>query len=84
VRVADAPVRVADAPVRVAETRTVAVGTPRMEAASSPRAASTSASANVGFLELLGSSPADRWGVVLIAAGAVAVLYALLTSLRFG
>jgi hypothetical protein len=37
----------------------------------------------VGFLELLGATPQDRWGVALIGAGAVAVLYALLTQLRF-
>ena len=37
----------------------------------------------VGFLELLGATSQDRWGVVLIGGGAVAVLYALLTQLRF-
>jgi hypothetical protein len=37
----------------------------------------------VGFLELLGATPQDRWGVVLIGGGAIAVLYALLTQLRF-
>jgi hypothetical protein len=38
----------------------------------------------VSFWELLGSSRQDRFGFVLIAAGAVAVLYAILTQLRFG
>jgi hypothetical protein len=47
-----------------------------------PRAAATSPQ-GVGFLELLGATPQDRWGVVLIGGGAVAVLYALLTQLRF-
>jgi hypothetical protein len=45
------------------------------------RAAATSPQ-GVGFLELLGATPQDRWGVVLIGGGAVAVLYALLTQLR--
>jgi hypothetical protein len=35
----------------------------------------------VGFLELLGSTPDDRWGFVLIVAGGIAVLYAVLTQL---
>ncbi len=35
------------------------------------------------FLELLGSTPADRFGLVLIGLGMIAVLYALLTQLRF-
>jgi hypothetical protein len=51
---------------------------------SAPRAGASRASTDVGFLDLLGSSPADRWGAVLIAAGAVAVLFAVLTSLRIG
>jgi uncharacterized coiled-coil protein SlyX len=46
--------------------------------------AATGAPTNVGFLDLLGCRPADRWGAVLIAAGAVAVLFAVLTSVRFG
>jgi hypothetical protein len=37
-----------------------------------------------GLLELLGSTPQDRFGVALIGLGAVAVLYALLTQVRFG
>jgi len=36
----------------------------------------------VGFMELLGPTPGDRWGLVLIGFGAVAVLYAVLTSLH--
>jgi hypothetical protein len=48
------------------------------------RPAAPAASAQgVGFMEMLGATPQDRWGVVLIGAGAVAVLYALLTQLRF-
>jgi hypothetical protein len=38
---------------------------------------------NVGFMDLLGPTPGDRAGVILIALGGVAVLYALLTQLRF-
>ena len=53
-----------------------------------PRAATTPsgqpARANVGFLDLLGATREDRFGVVLIGLGGVAVLYALLTQLRFG
>ena len=36
---------------------------------------------SVGFLELLGATPQDRWGFVLILAGAVAVVYAVLSQL---
>jgi hypothetical protein len=50
---------------------------------SEPSVARAAVSPGVGFMELLGTSPQDRWGVVLIGAGAVAVLYALLTQLRF-
>lgn len=37
-----------------------------------------------GFWDLLGATPGDRASVLLIGAGAVAVLYALLTQLRLG
>ena len=36
-----------------------------------------------GFLELLGATTQDRVGVLLIGAGGVAVLYVILTQLRF-
>jgi hypothetical protein len=38
----------------------------------------------VSFWQLFGASRQDRFGLVLIGAGAVAVLYAILTQLRFG
>jgi hypothetical protein len=38
---------------------------------------------SVTFWDLLGPSPQDRFGLLLIGAGAVAVLYAILTQLRF-
>jgi len=41
-------------------------------------------SPSVTFWDLLGPSPQDRLGLVLIGAGAIAVLYAILTQLRFG
>jgi archaellum component FlaC len=69
---------------RPTDRSTGIVGAPPAAVASAPRAGATGASTDVGFLDLLGSSPADRWGAVLIAAGAVAVLFAVLTSLRFG
>jgi hypothetical protein len=37
-----------------------------------------------GVLDLLGATPGDRIGVVLIGAGAIAVLYAVLTQLHLG
>jgi hypothetical protein len=40
--------------------------------------------AGVGLLELMGTTPQDRFGVVLIFLGIVAVLYAVLTQLRLG
>jgi len=36
---------------------------------------------SASFMELLGSTPQDRFGVVLIGLGAIAVLYAILTQL---
>jgi hypothetical protein len=44
----------------------------------------TFASASASLLELLGATPQDRFGVVLIFLGIVAVLYAVLTQLRLG
>jgi hypothetical protein len=44
--------------------------------------AAGSGGSGVGFWELLGSSPQDRLGAVLIFAGAVAVLYAVLVQFR--
>ena len=38
----------------------------------------------VSFWDLLGSSPQDRFGLVFIGVGAVAVLYAVLSLLRGG
>ena len=38
---------------------------------------------SVTFWDLLGSSPQDRFGLVLIGAGMIAVLYAILSQLRF-
>jgi hypothetical protein len=43
-----------------------------------------SRSAGMGLLELMGATPQDRFGVVLIFLGIVAVLYAVLTQLRIG
>jgi hypothetical protein len=53
---------------------------PTTTAASASRVA---AGASVGLWQLLGATPQDRFGVLLIFAGAVAVLYALLLQLRF-
>jgi hypothetical protein len=39
---------------------------------------------NAGFLQLLGATPRDRFGFVLIAIGAIAIVYAVLSQLRFG
>ncbi len=46
-----------------------------------PQTAPTSGP-GVSFWQLLGPSPDGRFGVVLIGAGALAVLYAILTQLR--
>jgi hypothetical protein len=42
----------------------------------------TAANQGPGFWELLGATPADRFGVLLIGGGGIAVLYALLTQLK--
>jgi hypothetical protein len=52
--------------------------------AAAPAPSGQSGKSNVGFLDLLGATREDRFGVVLIGLGGVAVLYALLTQLRFG
>ena len=49
-----------------------------------PAAATGGSGQNITFWDLLGPSPQDRWGLVLIGAGAVAVLYAILSQVRFG
>jgi hypothetical protein len=49
-----------------------------------PVAPAAASSQRVGFLELLGATPQDRWSVVLIGTGSVAVLWAALTLVRFG
>ena len=56
----------------------------RPAAVTRTQTASTSGQGGVGFWELLGASPQDRFGLLLIGAGGVAVLYAILTQLRFG
>jgi hypothetical protein len=76
---ARAPVSAAPRPTTTTEPRPLSVGPspgPRPHSASS-------AGPGVGFWELLGPSPQDRVGFLLIGAGAVAVLYAILTQLRF-
>jgi hypothetical protein len=42
------------------------------------------AAPGVTFWDLLGQSPEDRIGVLLIGAGAIAVVFAALSLLRFG
>jgi hypothetical protein len=49
-----------------------------------PAAAAVPGGQRLGFWDLLGTSRDDRLGVVLIGAGAVALLYAILTLLRLG
>jgi hypothetical protein len=49
----------------------------------SASASRVAAGASVGLWQLLGATPQDRFGVLLIFAGAAAVLYALLLQLRF-
>lgn len=48
-----------------------------------PARAASAAGQSASFMELLGSTPQDRFGLLLIGVGMVAVLYALLTQLRF-
>jgi hypothetical protein len=72
-------------PVDVGEPRSEERRGPSGRPAAEPRARAASASGQgVGFWELLGARPQDRFGLLLIGAGAVAVLYAILTQLRFG
>jgi hypothetical protein len=65
------------------ETRSAAAQAPR-PAGRVPAVATTpgAPSASVGFWDLLGATPQDRAGVLLIGAGGVAVLYAILTQLK--
>jgi hypothetical protein len=79
-----APAQSAQAAPEADVSRPVRVPEPRYEeraAGRPPRAASTPQGA--GFWELLGPSPQARYGFVLIGAGSVAVVYALLSVIRF-
>ncbi|MBV9132213.1 MAG: hypothetical protein JO318_05925 [Chloroflexi bacterium] len=49
-----------------------------------PAARPASQGAGASLLEFMGPTPQDRFGVVLIFLGVVAVLYAVLTQLRLG
>lgn len=60
--------------------REARVGRP-VSAASRPR---TAAPQSAGILDLMGPTPQERIGFVFIAVGGVAVLYAILSQLRFG
>ena len=71
-------VPVAEAPAAVAAPPPPVTRPTRMVAA-----ATVSSGSDVTFWDLLGSSPQDRAGIVLIGLGAVAVVYAVLTQLRF-
>jgi hypothetical protein len=59
-------------------------GAPRVTRGAAATASVSATSTTVTFWELLGSTPEDRFGIVLIGLGAIAVLYALLSQLRFG
>jgi hypothetical protein len=63
--------------------RPVAPAEPRYQRQAVAAPGSGGSSSGVTFWDLLGPSPQDRFGLVLIGAGAVAVLYAILTQLRF-
>src|SRR6266498_3173527 len=72
-----APAPVAAAPeVRAAAS----AGAPRVTRGAAAIASVSATSTNVTFWELLGSTREDRFGIVLIGLGAIAVLYALLSQ----
>jgi hypothetical protein len=78
-----APV-VADAPAREPESaRSVPAAEPRYQRRAVAAPAAGAGQQSVPFWDLLGPTPQDRFGLALIGAGAVAVLYAILTQLRF-
>jgi hypothetical protein len=60
------------------------VVTPAHSAPPPTRATVSASGLSTGVLEFLGSTPQDRFGVLLIFVGVVAVLYAILTQLRLG
>jgi len=85
-RATPAPTVAAPRPAAPAASVPPAVQTSTVTTAAAPPAATvstTSATRHVGFMETLGATPGDRAGVILIGLGGVAVLYALLTQLRF-
>jgi hypothetical protein len=68
--------------------QTVAAGAPR-EVTSVPAPAGTSRGVAAGgqfsgFLELLGDTPQNRFGLILIGVGLIAVVYAVLSQLHLG
>lgn len=68
---------------REVTTREVRYITDRRAPGPRPARTPMAAGQGVSFMELLGAGPAERFGLVLIGAGAVAVVYAVLTQLRF-
>jgi hypothetical protein len=71
------------ADTRTARTSPVSPPAPAGVAAMRTRSVSSSGQ-GVSLWQVFGSSPQDRFGSILIGAGALAVLYAILTQLRFG
>jgi hypothetical protein len=59
-----------------AKARPVGAPTPPQHTVHQPR--------SVGFLDLLGATPQDRFGLLIMGVGAVAVVYAALSLLRIG
>jgi hypothetical protein len=70
-------------PVPAAEPRPGAPAEPRHERRPAAAQAVSSRGSSVSFLDVLGPNPQDRWGVVLIGAGVLAFVFAVLTQLRF-
>lgn len=79
----NAPPVVEPLPQELDSARPAAAAEARYERRPVAAPATTGAGHRVTFWSVLGASPQDRFGVVFIGAGAVAVLYAILTQLRF-
>jgi hypothetical protein len=67
-----------------AETTAAPVPSQPRRAVAAAAAAPSTSTTNVTFWELLGSTRGDRFGAVMMGLGAVALLFVVLSQLRFG
>jgi hypothetical protein len=79
------PPRAVDAsPPTIAAPQPVESPRPAASASTAPAGVTAPGGRAISFWDLLGSTTADRFGLILIGVGLVAVLYAILSQLHLG